>query len=96
MLSVRNMGYWTAKFNKADALVAQLDRVFGYEPKGQGFESLRAHHVGASYVSLAPIFFSKSKCAHCRCQPFAGGEGLLKVFTICRFMTNCFLTFEIE
>ena len=26
------------------ALVAQLDRVFGYEPKGQGFESLRAHH----------------------------------------------------
>ena len=24
--------------------VAQLDRVFGYEPKGQGFESLRAHH----------------------------------------------------
>ena len=28
------------------ALVAQLDRVFGYEPKGQGFESLRAHHIG--------------------------------------------------
>ena len=28
------------------ALVAQLDRVFGYEPKGQGFESLRAHHNG--------------------------------------------------
>ena len=28
-----------------DALLAQLDRVFGYEPKGQGFESLRAHHV---------------------------------------------------
>ena len=27
------------------ALVAQLDRVFGYEPKGQGFESLRAHHI---------------------------------------------------
>ena len=26
------------------SLVAQLDRVFGYEPKGQGFESLRAHH----------------------------------------------------
>ena len=26
------------------AFVAQLDRVFGYEPKGQGFESLRAHH----------------------------------------------------
>ena len=24
------------------ALVAQLDRVFGYEPKGRGFESLTA------------------------------------------------------
>ena len=32
--------------NVANALVAQLDRVFGYEPKGQGFESLRAHHIG--------------------------------------------------
>ena len=30
------------------ALVAQLDRVFGYEPKGQGFESLRAHHISGS------------------------------------------------
>ena len=30
--------------NVVYALVAQLDRVFGYEPKGQGFESLRAHH----------------------------------------------------
>ena len=28
-----------------NALVAQLDRAFGYEPKGQGFESLRAHHI---------------------------------------------------
>ena len=27
-----------------DALVAQLDRVTGYEPVGRGFESLRAHH----------------------------------------------------
>ena len=27
---------------KANALLAQLDRVFGYEPKGQGFESLAA------------------------------------------------------
>lgn len=24
--------------------VAQLDRVFGYEPKGRGFESPQAHH----------------------------------------------------
>ena len=27
------------------ALVAQLDRVTGYEPVGQGFESLQARHV---------------------------------------------------
>ena len=30
------------------ALVAQLDRVFGYEPKGREFESLRAHHFSGS------------------------------------------------
>lgn len=29
----------------AFALLAQLDRVFGYEPKGQGFESLAARHA---------------------------------------------------
>ena len=34
------------------ALVAQLDRVFGYEPKGQGFESLRAHH---NYREMAQL-----------------------------------------
>ena len=28
-----------------NALLAQLDRVFGYEPKGQGFESLTARHI---------------------------------------------------
>lgn len=27
------------------ALVAQLDRVFDYESKGQEFESLRGHHI---------------------------------------------------
>ena len=26
------------------ASVAQLDRVFGYEPRGRGFESLLAYH----------------------------------------------------
>ena len=30
---------------RAHALVAQLDRVTGYEPVGQGFESLRAHQT---------------------------------------------------
>ena len=34
------------------ALVAQLDRVFGYEPKGQGFESLRAHHYYREMAQL--------------------------------------------
>ena len=29
-------------------LIAQLDRVFGYEPKGQGFESLAARQVKAT------------------------------------------------
>ena len=37
--------YQLEKLRKANALVAQLDRAFGYEPKGQGFESLRAHHL---------------------------------------------------
>ena len=32
---------------KANALLAQLDRVFGYEPKGQGFESLAARQKNA-------------------------------------------------
>ena len=31
------------------ALVAQLDRVFGYEPKGQGFESLAARQERKQY-----------------------------------------------
>ena len=29
----------------------------GYEPEGRGFESLSAHHVAASFISLAAIFF---------------------------------------
>ena len=29
-----------------NAALAQLDRVFGYEPKGRGFESLRARQKG--------------------------------------------------
>ena len=38
--------------------VAQLDRVFGYEPKGQGFESLQARQSmissTAAYHSAMP------------------------------------------
>ena len=38
------------------APVAQLDRVFGYEPKGRGFESLRACQVGAGYINACSDF----------------------------------------
>ena len=50
------------------ALVAQLDRVFGYEPKGQGFESLQACQ---KKTSVSGVFF-----AVCRFLPLA-------IFTIC-------------
>ena len=49
-------------------LVAQLDRVFGYEPKGQGFESLQACQ---KKTSVSGVFF-----AVCRFLPLA-------IFTIC-------------
>ena len=41
------------------APVAQLDRVFGYEPKGQGFESLAAHHRNGIPVGMPFLFFGK-------------------------------------
>ncbi len=39
------------------ALLAQLDRVFGYEPKGQGFESLAARHTAILCISRGCGFF---------------------------------------
>lgn len=36
----------------ANAPVAQLDRVFGYEPKGRGFESLLARQAKKSVTSV--------------------------------------------
>ena len=45
------------------APVAQLDRVFGYEPKGRAFESLRVHHhLRAHRLAV-------------RTSPFHGGNG---------------------
>ena len=41
---------------KANALLAQLDRVFGYEPKGQGFESLAARHK-EKQIPIRCLFF---------------------------------------
>ena len=40
----------------AYALVAQPDRVFGYEPKGRGFESLPARQKKA--LAIASAFFN--------------------------------------
>ena len=39
------MVIYLSDFQKSYALVAQLDRAFGYEPKGRGFKSLRAYHI---------------------------------------------------
>ena len=43
-----------------NAPVAQSDRVFGYEPKGRGFESLRARHrkLCSSEYGLHNFFFT--------------------------------------
>ena len=35
------------------APVAQLDRVFGYEPKGRGFESLLAYHFSCGKQAIS-------------------------------------------
>jgi putative transposase len=41
-------------FATHSAPVAQLDRAFGFEPKGREFESLRAHQYD-TYVRVQPI-----------------------------------------
>ena len=44
------------------ALLAQLDRVFGYEPKGQGFESLAARQETAVHLQVRGRFaFSRKR-----------------------------------
>ena len=40
----------------AYALLAQLDRVFGYEPKGQGFESLTARQNKNPFSNIGTDF----------------------------------------
>lgn len=52
--------------------VAQPDRVFGYEPKGRGFESLQARHKKAPFLGLFVLLIIKDfhplmppKKAHC-------------------------------
>ena len=56
------------KLTQADASVAQLDRVTGYEPVGQGFESLLAHQKKRlvstsrffSYICLRQVILLRS------------------------------------
>ena len=38
-LTKQRKKYIIAEYEKSNAALAQLDRVFGYEPKGRGFES---------------------------------------------------------
>ncbi len=42
---------------KPQAPLAQPDRVFGYEPKGRGFESLTARHKETARCIAAGCFF---------------------------------------
>ena len=47
---------------RAHAAVAQLDRVTGYEPVGQGFESLPARHKKQYNISCAVFYFALKVC----------------------------------
>ena len=42
--------------------LAQLDRVFGYEPKGQGFESLTPRQQKEQGVRQDSLFFLNDVC----------------------------------
>ena len=44
---------------------------------GQEFDSPRLHHVGASFISLAPTFLQKSERAHSAAPPFQPRIALL-------------------
>ena len=46
-----------------------MDRVFGYEPKGQGFESLAAHHRNGIPVGVPFLFFGEKVVLMC-CKGF--------------------------
>ena len=50
------------------APVAQLDRVSGYEPEGQGFESLPARHSKTldivEFSTISGFFFLSKKITH--------------------------------
>ena len=54
----------------AYAPVAQLDRVFGYEPKGRGFESLQPYQdkLTSFERNLSIFFLQKSQEVHIKYQ----------------------------
>jgi hypothetical protein len=54
------------------APVAQLDRVLGYEPRGQEFESLPAHHIQFVNQSLNAHPLGDFSFQHSHCRTFAG------------------------
>ena len=56
------------------ALLAQLDRVSGYGPEGQGFESLTARHKKTRlYESTTLFFFYDSIIKYANCKGFEQG-----------------------
>ena len=55
-LTSHKKGAIIIKFN-GSAPIAQLDRVFGYEPKGRGFESLLAHQAELGRISRSGFGF---------------------------------------
>ena len=74
------------------ALLAKLDIAFGYGPKGRGFESLTARHVGASSAYNTPSkgwgicllrcsSFPRKVTLHLRCS-------LVNALTTLRLATN--------
>ena len=73
------------------ALVAQLDRVFGYEPKGQGFESLRAHHFIVYNVNREVAQFGRALGLGprgCRFKSCRSDHFLLLLVEILVFLLN--------
>ena len=80
-----------------DALVAQLDRATGYEPVGQEFESLRAHHANSgdqfywSPFLLCTVAFRKAcisvsvlhPAAYCKAAPGSSAGSLFRPQALC-------------
>ena len=58
------------KLTQADASVAQLDRVTGYEPVGQGFESLQARHIKDVLFRVRLLYLYK----HMGLEPWEGEQ----------------------